>query len=61
VATNAELRAVLGLSRPESVPNLTRRFAGRLSADAAVRREYQRLEEGLDGLAAVRAAGEEKL
>jgi len=26
-ATNAELAAVLGLSRAESVPNLTRRFA----------------------------------
>jgi hypothetical protein len=25
-ATNAELMAALGLSRPESVPNLTRRF-----------------------------------
>lgn len=47
-ATNSELMRVLGVSRPESVPNLTRRFASWLSADAGVRREYQRLEVQLD-------------
>jgi putative transposase len=47
-ATNAELMGVLGLSRPESVPNLTRRYASWLSSDARTRRDYQRLEEELD-------------
>ena len=46
-ATNSELMRVLGVS-PESVPNLTRRLASWLSADAGVRREYQRLEVQLD-------------
>jgi hypothetical protein len=49
VATNADLMALLGLSRPESVPNLTRRFAAWLAADAGIRRDHQRLEERLDG------------
>jgi hypothetical protein len=30
-ATNSELAEVLGASRPDSVPNLTRRFAGWLA------------------------------
>ena len=34
MATNAELAAVLGLSREESVPNLTRRFGDWLATDA---------------------------
>jgi hypothetical protein len=28
-ATNAELVGLLGVSQPESVPNLTRRFSGK--------------------------------
>jgi REP element-mobilizing transposase RayT len=48
-ATNAELMRELGVSRPESVPNLTRRFAGLLAADAEVRRRYEALEASLDG------------
>lgn len=60
-ATNAELMAVLGVSRPESVPNLTRRFAGWLAADARIRREYQRLEDELEETAAGCADGEKKL
>jgi hypothetical protein len=48
VATNAELMAALGLSRPESVPNLTRRFGAWLAADAAIRDQYRRMEEDLD-------------
>ena len=48
-ATNAELMAELGLSRPESVPNLTRRFAGLLAADAGTRQRYAAMEQGLDG------------
>jgi hypothetical protein len=48
-ATKSDLMTTLGLSRPASVPNLTRRFAAWLSADAGVRRHYQRLERDLDG------------
>lgn len=48
-ATNADLMSVLGVSRPESVPNLTPRFAARLSADVGLRCRYRRLEEVLDG------------
>jgi len=47
-ATNAELAAVLGLSRAESVPNLTRRFAAWLTTDARVREQLRGLEEQLD-------------
>ncbi len=47
-ATHAELMGVLGVSRPESVPNLTRRFASWLSSDAGIGRRYHRLEEELD-------------
>ncbi len=47
-ATNAELATVLGVSRAESVPNLTRRFAGWLATDASVRQQLRRLEEELD-------------
>ena len=49
LATNAELAAVLGLSRAESVPNLTRRFSDWLSADATVRKQLRDLEEVLQG------------
>ena len=54
-ATNADLMVVLGVSRPESVPNLTRRFAARLSADREIRRLYQRMEDDLDGSPSVPA------
>jgi len=46
-ATNAELAAVLGLSRAESVPNLTRRYAAWLTTDASVREQLRGLEEPL--------------
>ncbi len=49
LATNAELAAVLGLSRAESVPNLTRRFSDWLSADAKIRKQLRDLEEVLQG------------
>jgi hypothetical protein len=44
LATNAELAAVLGLSRAESVPNLTRRFGDWLSTDAKIRKQLRDLE-----------------
>jgi len=47
-ATNGELAPVLGLSRAESVPNLTRRFAVWLTTDASVREQLRGLEEQLD-------------
>jgi putative transposase len=47
VATNAELAATLGVSRAESVPNLTRRFSGWLETDATVRKQLKCLEEQL--------------
>jgi hypothetical protein len=47
-ATNAELAALLGVSRAESVPNLTRRFAARLATDARVRQQLKALEVELD-------------
>jgi REP element-mobilizing transposase RayT len=47
-ATNTDLMGVLGVSRPESVPNLTRRFAAWLSSDAGIRCHYQQLQEALD-------------
>jgi REP element-mobilizing transposase RayT len=49
MATNSELAAVLGLSREESVPNLTRRFGAWLESDAKVRRKLRSLERELDG------------
>ena len=49
LATNAELAAVLGLSRAESVPNLTRRFSEWLSTDAKIRKQLRELEEVLQG------------
>jgi hypothetical protein len=39
LATIAELAAVLGLSRAESVPSLTRRFSDGLSTDAKIRKQ----------------------
>jgi hypothetical protein len=48
-ATNAELAAALGLSRAESVPNLTRRFSDWLSIDAKIRNQLRDLESVLEG------------
>jgi REP element-mobilizing transposase RayT len=47
-ATNNELAAILGVSRAESVPNLTRRFAAWLATEASVRDQLQCLEKALD-------------
>jgi hypothetical protein len=51
-ATHAELMRWLGVSRPESVPNLTRRFASWLRSDVRVREQLIRIEEELDRLIA---------
>jgi hypothetical protein len=48
MSTNAELAVILGLSRAECVPNLTRRFTALLTADANVRRQLKHLDEQLD-------------
>ena len=48
MATNSELATILGLSRAESVPNLTRRFSAWLESDAKVRQQLRGLEEQLD-------------
>ena len=48
-ATNAALAALLGLSRGECVPSLTRRFGARLESDAKVRRQLKSLEQELGG------------
>ena len=47
-ATNAELAAVLGVSRAESVPNLTRRFAAWLETDPRIRPQLRGLEKESD-------------
>jgi hypothetical protein len=59
-ATNAELMTVLGVSRAESVPNLTRRYASWLSSEAAIRGDYQRLERELDNQHSIREVSEKK-
>jgi putative transposase len=46
-ATNADLVPVLGLSTPESVPSVTRRFAPLLSRGRRLREDLRRLEEAL--------------
>ena len=46
-ATNASLAALLGVSRPDSVPNLTRRFARWLAESDEVASRFRRLEEQL--------------
>jgi hypothetical protein len=46
-ATNGELAEVPGVSRAESVPNLTRRFAGWLAERGEVRERLRQLEEQL--------------
>ena len=43
-----KLMGLLGVSRPESVPNLTRRFGTWLASDPRVREHFSRLEEELD-------------
>jgi hypothetical protein len=45
--TNAGLVAELGVSRAESVPNLTRRFAAWLATDAKVRKRLESIEQEL--------------
>jgi REP element-mobilizing transposase RayT len=46
-AANSELAEILGVSRPDSVPNLTRRFADWVAARADVRERLVRLEDRL--------------
>jgi REP element-mobilizing transposase RayT len=46
-ASNRELTALLGLSRPESVPNLTRRFQASLKSDPRTKQQLRRLDEAL--------------
>jgi putative transposase len=46
-STRAELVPILGLSRPESVPNLSSRFATLLRTQASVRRDLMALELAL--------------
>jgi len=46
-AKHAELAEVLGVSRPDSVSNLTRRFAGWLAVRKGVRERLKRLEADL--------------
>jgi len=46
-ATNAALVGILGLSRPESVPNLTRRFVALLAEHRKVRKRLTELESAL--------------
>ena len=47
VATNASLAEVLGVSRPDSVPNLTRRFARWLTEQDEIRQRHKLLEDQL--------------
>jgi hypothetical protein len=46
-ATHAELAPILGVSRPENVPNLTRRFAGWLGSRPRAREDLKALETTL--------------
>lgn len=46
-STNADLVEILGVSRPESVPNLTRRFAAWLGTNRDVRTRLKQLEAAL--------------
>ncbi len=48
MATNTELAGLLGLSRAESVPDLTRLFDAWLATDAKLRRQLRSWEEELD-------------
>jgi len=46
-ATLADVAPLLGLSRPESVPNLTRKLGAQLREDAALRRQITAIERRL--------------
>ncbi len=46
-SSRAELVPILGLSRPESVPNLSTRFAALLQAQSNARRDLVALEVAL--------------
>ena len=46
-ATRADLVPILGLSRPESVPNLSARFAALLQSESNARRDLMALERAL--------------
>ena len=46
-STRAELVPILGLSRPESVPNLSARFAALLQSESNARRDLMALERAL--------------
>jgi hypothetical protein len=45
VSTNAELVPVLGVSRPESIPNFTRRFQQRFQSNTEVSGQLRQLEQ----------------
>ena len=47
-STNVELAAMLGVSRAESIANLTRRFGAWLATDANVREQLKCLDEQLN-------------
>ncbi len=49
VATNGALTKILGVSRAESVANLTRRIEAWLASDSKVRKQLARLEDALTG------------
>ena len=46
-STNAELVAVLGVSRPESIPNLSRCFQQRLQSSTEVSEQLRQIEQML--------------
>jgi hypothetical protein len=46
-ATRAELVPILGLSRPESVPNLSARFAALLQTESNAMQDLMALERAL--------------
>lgn len=48
LATNVELAVTLGMSRAESVPNLTRRLGTWIATDAKLRKQLKSLENELD-------------
>jgi hypothetical protein len=57
-ATNAELAGILGVSRPDCVPNLTRRFAGWLAKEEGVRERLRDLEDRLHPAAREKTANQ---
>ena len=48
MAVNAALARLLGVSRAECVPNLTRRFGSWLATDPTGRKQLATLERALD-------------